>query len=183
MHVLAFGASTSRSSINRTFAEHAARVLCEEVQPGATYELVDLNEYEMPIYSEDREKAQGIPPAARTLMNKIGACDAVIASFAEHNGSYTAAFKNTFDWMSRIDAKVFQGKPMCALAASPGERGGATVLQAFELSASYFGAEVKGTLSVGSFYERFDSGAKQMKDAETERSLREALVSLSTAVS
>jgi len=48
---------------------------------------------------------------------------------AENNGSYSAAFKNLFDWMSRIEGKTFFGKPMLLMATSPGKRGGLSVLE------------------------------------------------------
>jgi len=49
--------------------------------------------------------------------------DALLISYAEHNGNYSAAYKNLYDWASRIDAKVFQGKPTVVLATSPGPGG------------------------------------------------------------
>ena len=90
--LLVMGASSSRNSINRTLAIWAAE------QIDAQMETVDLNDFEMPIYSEDRQAESGIPELARDFKNKINACDGIVISFAEHNGSYTAAFKNIIDW-------------------------------------------------------------------------------------
>mgnify|MGYP001803843157 CR=1 FL=1 len=83
----------------------------------------------MPIYSIDREQASGIPQQAQDFFAKIGSADALLISYAEHNGFYTAAFKNIFDWCSRVDTKVFQDKPMVILSASLGPNGGAIVLK------------------------------------------------------
>jgi NAD(P)H-dependent FMN reductase len=55
--------------------------------------------------------------------------DGIIISFAEHNGSYTAAFKNIFDWVSRIGKIVWWDKPMLLLSTSDGERGALSVLE------------------------------------------------------
>ena len=54
--------------------------------------------------------------------------DAIIISFAEHNGAYSAAFKNVYDWISRINKSVWEDKPMFLLATSPGTHGGKSVL-------------------------------------------------------
>jgi len=159
MRVLAFAASTSRNSINRQLLDHAIRVLTTDIAPDVEVETIDLIDYEMPIFSVDREAEDGIPQEAHDLFAKIGASDAVLVSFAEHNGYYTAAYKNTFDWMSRIDIKVYQGKPTVMLATSPGPRGGRNVLKTAVTSAPFFGNDVRGELSVPSFGDNFEAGA------------------------
>jgi chromate reductase len=67
----------------------------------ATVEIIDINDYEMPLFSQDKEEVLGQPDAAKAFYAKLGQADAIIISFAEHNGSYTAAYKNLFDWTSR----------------------------------------------------------------------------------
>ncbi len=155
MKIIAFGASNSRSSINAQLVRYAGETL-RGLDDAIAIDYLDLNDFEMPIFSVDRENASGIPEPARRFFRLIGSADAVMISFAEHNGSYSVAYKNVFDWASRINAKVFQGKPVIALSASPGPRGGAGVLDAFLQGAPFFGAEVAGSLSVGSFHDRFD---------------------------
>jgi len=66
----------------------------------------------MPIYSEDYERLSGIPKEAYDFKEIIKEADGIIISFAEHNGAYTAAFKNVFDWISRIEKVVWYNKPM-----------------------------------------------------------------------
>ncbi|PCI64867.1 MAG: NADPH-dependent FMN reductase, partial [Gammaproteobacteria bacterium] len=56
--------------------------------------LLDLNDFEMPIYSIDRENETGIPDLAHQFKKHLAEADGIIISFAEHNGAYTAAFKN-----------------------------------------------------------------------------------------
>ncbi|MGS0726904.1 NADPH-dependent FMN reductase, partial [Shewanella sp. 0m-11] len=114
MKLLAFAASSSTKSINKQLATYAASLV-----QGAEVEILDINDYEMPLFSQDREEELGHPELAQQFFAKIGEADAIIISFAEHNGSYTAAYKNLFDWTSRIDMKVFQNKPMLLLATSP----------------------------------------------------------------
>ncbi len=155
MKILAFAASNSRNSINRKLVGYATERL-RLMFPGLRVKTLDINDYEMPIYSADREAEAGIPAPARDFYDIIGAADAVLVSFAEHNGSTTAAWKNIFDWMSRIDKKVWQGKPLVMLAASPGARGGANVLASQATTAPHFGADLKGTHGVGDWYQVWD---------------------------
>ena len=152
MKLLAFAASSSSKSINKQLATYAASLVSD-----ATVEILDINDYEMPIFSQDREEELGQPEAAKAFYAKLGQADAIIISFAEHNGSYTAAYKNLFDWTSRIDMKLFQNKPMVLLATSPGPGGAKTVLAAATGSAPYFAADVRSSISVPSFFDNFDS--------------------------
>ncbi|RLJ59532.1 NAD(P)H-dependent FMN reductase [Litoreibacter meonggei] len=182
MKLLAFAASNSRTSINKRLVTHATEVFQKDVAPQAEVEILDLNDYEMPIYSADREAEGGIPAEARKIFAKIGEADAVLVSYAEHNGNYTAAWKNIFDWASRIDAKVFQNKPMVAMSASPGASGGASVLATAKNSASFFGADLKGSFSVGPFGQKFDTDAGHLIDPETVATLKQSLKDLNAAI-
>jgi chromate reductase, NAD(P)H dehydrogenase (quinone) len=151
MKVLAFGASNSKNSINKKLALYAAQQI-----NNADISLIDLNDFEMPIFSEEREKESGIPALAHAFCNAIGEADVIVMSFAEHNGSYTSAYKNLFDWTSRIDMKVFQNKPVLMLSTSPGQSGAQSVLASAQASAPYFAATVIGALSLPSFFDNFD---------------------------
>ncbi|WP_440874540.1 NADPH-dependent FMN reductase [Thalassotalea sp. PLHSN55] len=159
MKLLAFAATSSSKSINKQLAGYAA-----SLHTDAEIELLDINDYEMPLFSEDKEQALGQPQQAKDFFNKITQADALIISFAEHNGSYTAAYKNLFDWTSRIEQKLFQNKPMVLLATSPGPGGANTVLTAATTSAPYFAGDVKGSLSIPSFYDNFDMEKQQLTD-------------------
>ena len=91
MNILAFAATNSRNSINRALVEFAAKRLRSSVSQEAEVAFVNLTDFEMPIYSIDRERASGIPQAARSFFDLIGAAEAVLVSFAEHNGTVTSA--------------------------------------------------------------------------------------------
>ncbi|TBX69517.1 NADPH-dependent oxidoreductase [Flavobacterium silvisoli] len=150
--IIAFGGSSSKNSINKQLAVYAAGLFAN-----AEVEVLDLNDYDMPVFSVDREKENGIHPLAQVFYDKIGSADFIVLSLAEHNGAYSSAFKNTLDWASRINNKTFQQKPMLLLATSPGARGGASVLDIASKRFPYQGAEVKGTFSLPTFFENFDT--------------------------
>jgi NAD(P)H-dependent FMN reductase len=173
LKILAFAASNSRSSINKALISYAARFLADE-----EVEIIDINEYEMPLYSVDREREIGIPQQAWRFYEKIGDADALLIAFAEHNGFYTAAYKNLFDWTSRIDRKVYQGKPAVLLATSPGPGGARRVLQVAKESAPIFGMDVQADLSIPRFYENFDMEHDLVTDSEIQEQLKLALAKL-----
>jgi len=173
MKLLAFAASNSRKSINKQLVTYAATLV-----DGAMVEVLDLNDYELPLFSVDREQELGHPELAKAFMAKVAASDAVMISFAEHNGSYSAAYKNLFDWCSRIGQKVFQEKPLVLLSTSPGARGGASVLAAATSSAPFFAGHVKASLSIPSFYENFDVERGTLKNEALKTKLVEAVSQL-----
>lgn len=151
MKLLAFAASNSSTSINKQLVTYATTL----VQAKQT-RILDLNDYELPLYSEDKNKMLGEPELAKEFLAQIAWCDVLMISFAEHNLSYSVAYKNIFDWASRINPKVFQNKPLILMATSPGQRGGLSVLQTAIHTAPFFKGVVKGSFSLPNFYENFD---------------------------
>jgi NAD(P)H-dependent FMN reductase len=181
MQLLAFAASTSTQSLNKQLVAYATRLIEDGLVPDlvdVTVETIDLVDYEMPIYSIDRQQEAGIPPAAVDFYDRIGRSDALLISFAEHNGHYTAAYKNLFDWASRISRQVYQGKPTVMLSTSPGARGGRSVLETAVRSAPSFGNEVRASLAIPSFHDNFDAATATLTDPELDTELRSALATL-----
>lgn len=173
MKVLAFGASNSKNSINKSLACFTATLV-----PNAEVEVLDLSDFDLPIFSEDTEKEIGQPQPAKEFFGKIGSADAVIVSFAEHNGSYSAAYKNLFDWASRIDQKVFQGKPTVFLSTSPGPGGAGSVLASAKGSARFFGVDLKAVVSIANFHDVFDPTTGRIAEPEALADLTAAAAAL-----
>lgn len=180
MQILAFAATTSTQSINRKLIDYAVNLITEGLIDGASVNTIDLNDFEMPIYSVDRQEAGGIPQEAHDFYDAITNADAVLISFAEHNGFYTAAYKNIFDWASRIDMKVYQDKPTVMLATSPGSRGGANALKTAVESGVFFGNDVKASLSIPGFYDNFDADSQALTDPELDATFRDTIATLSS---
>lgn len=177
MKVIAFGASTSKTSINKQLAIHAAKLL-QASNTEVEIEVLDLNDFELPLFSEHKEAELGKPVLAQAFFDKLTNSDVIIISYAEHNGSYTAAYKNIFDWTSRIDQKLFQNKPMLLLSTSPGPGGASSVLAAATGSAPYFAGDVKASISIPSFYDNFDSEAGKLTNTELLEQLQNAINTL-----
>jgi len=77
----------------------------------------------VPLYDGDVEAAEGIPPAVATLKDAVAAADGLLLVTPEYNNGIPGVFKNAIDWMSRPSsdiARVFGGKPVAVIGASPG---------------------------------------------------------------
>lgn len=178
MKILAFAASNNLNSINKKLVTFACDLLKDQHNSDLETEILDLNDYEMTIYRPDREQENGVPEQAQNFYKKISDADALIISFAEYNGSYTAAYKNIFDWTSRINQKIYQNKPTLLMATSPGKRGGMGVLKAAIEAAPHFGMNIKGTFSLPQFSKKFDLSANQIVDLDLKKQLTSAIVEL-----
>lgn len=174
--VLAFAGSSSKKSINKKFASYAAHQLS-----GVAVEVLDLNDYEMPIFSVDKEAESGYPDLAVKFRAKINEADAIVISFAEHNGSYSAAFKNIFDWISRMEKKVWGDKPMLLLATSPGGRGAQIVLETATNKFKRMNPNTILSFSLPSFNENFDD-VKGILDEGLRKDFEDLIKSFQEAV-
>lgn len=169
--ILAFGASNSKTSINKQLAIYASSLL-----KNTEVEVLDLNDFDVPTYSVDLEGKSGIPDNAQQFLNKITASDGLIISLAEHNGAYTAIFKSLFDWTSRINVKLFQQKPMLLMSTSPGARGGQSVFEIAENRFPIHDANIVAKFSLPSFNDNFKE--EKIVDADLNTSLVQAVNTL-----
>lgn len=166
MNILAFGASNKKQSINKQFASFVAYRFAELHHQDSHIDIIDLNDYEMPLFNEDKQKISDVPIAAKTLCQKFSDNDLIIISFAEHNGIYTAAYKNILDWCSIIKRGIFCDKPMILLATSPGSLGGKSVLNFAVQSTPNFAGIVKGSFSLPKFYDNFNTETQKISNTD-----------------
>ena len=153
MKIIAFGASNSQHSINKKLATFATTYFKNHET-----EILDLNDYEMPIYSIDRQGADGVHPLAVAFADKIRQADFVMISFAEYNSGYTSAFKNIFDWVSRIQPQnIWTNKNMFLMSTSNGGRGGISALTMATTRLPFDGAKILDTFSLPNFHDNFDT--------------------------
>lgn len=149
-NIIAFAGSNSKNSINKQLATYTA----SQVE-NANVTTLDLNDFDLPLYGIDYETEHGIPADAQRFLDFIKNADGIVLSLAEHNGAYAAAFKNVFDWMSRIDGKLWSNVPMLLMATSPGARGGASVLEIAKGRFPYMGGNIVADFSLPSFGQNF----------------------------
>ncbi|WP_410881141.1 NADPH-dependent FMN reductase [Myroides sp. DW712] len=147
--IIGFGASISTSSINKVLAAYALTFF-----PEYEVELIDLNDYEVPVFSVDCEK-ENCPAEAKAFLAKLKEADVLVCSMAEHNRNWTVGFKNLFDWCSRLDLKLLQNKPMLLLSTSPGGYGAQNSMNIAKTIFPAFGGNIQTTFALPKFYENF----------------------------
>lgn len=162
-NIIAFAGSNSKNSINKILAEYAASLV-----KGVEVQVLDLNDFELPLYGIDYEIEHGIPANAQKFIDIIQKSDGIVLSLAEHNGAYATVFKNIFDWMSRIDSKLWSDKPMLLMTTSPGGRGGETVLDIAKGRFPYMGGNIVGAFSLPSFGDNFQDNKIVNKELQAQ---------------
>ena len=125
-----------KKSINKKLANFAANAV-----EGAEVNLIDLNDFHLPMYSIDEEIEKGFPEDLTKLVSLVKDSDGIVFSLAEHNGNYTVAMKNVIDWVSRLDLKAWNEKNLFILSTSPGPRGASSVLDIAKKSFPFFGSK------------------------------------------
>jgi NAD(P)H-dependent FMN reductase len=76
-----------------------------------------------PLYNGDDEAASGVPGEVTRVKDSIAAADGLFLATPEYNNSIPGVAKNAIDWLSRPPAdikRVFGGKPVALVGASPG---------------------------------------------------------------
>jgi NAD(P)H-dependent FMN reductase len=162
--IIAFAGSNSRESINKKLAVFTANKIID-----VSIKVLDLNEYQLPLYGIDYENEFGIPDNAQKFFDEVKSSDGIILSLAEHNGAYTAVFKNIFDWMSRIDGKFWSHKPMFLMATSSGGKGGMSVLEIAKTRFPFMGGNIVAEFSLPFFRKNYSY--EGLLDSRLENSL------------
>ena len=162
-NIIAFAGSNSTDSINKQLAVYTSTLVCN-----VNVSILDLNDFELPMYSKQLEEKEGIPENAKKFLKHIEETDGIVLSLAEYNGAYTSVFKNLFDWMSRIETKTFFNKSILLMATSPGARGGQSVLGIAMDRFPFHDANIVGKFSLPSFGDNFSEGKIVNKDLNDE---------------
>lgn len=102
------------------------RAAVELAPEGLGIEIASIRE--LPVYDGDVEAA-AFPDVVRALKDRIAGADGLLLVTPEYNNGVPGSFKNAIDWLSRPSkdtARVFGGKPVALMGATPG--GGGTIL-------------------------------------------------------
>ncbi|MBG83182.1 MAG: NADPH-dependent FMN reductase [Phycisphaerae bacterium] len=124
--ILAFSGSIRRDSLNQKLIEIASEDVREA---GGEITVINLKDYQMPVFNQDLEDEGGLPDAVLQLKDVFRDHQGLLIASPEYNGSLTAVLKNTIDWLTRPQEgfpplDCFSGKIAAILATSPGGRGG-----------------------------------------------------------
>lgn len=114
--LLGISGSLRKQSTNTMLMRNAAEIFGAD-----KFIEADIN---FPLFNEDLQDAEGIPPAVQKLSDQIAAADAVIISTPEYNKAISGALKNALDWVSRTEGNPWQHKPLAIMSAAAGRAGG-----------------------------------------------------------
>ena len=165
-----FAGSARKESLNKKLAQAAANTASDI---GAEVTVIDLADYELPIYNGDFEDENGMPQAAIDLKELFASHDGFLVASPEYNSSYSALLKNTIDWMTRphMDDEpflmAFNGKIAALTAASPGGLGGLRGLAPLRVLLSNIGVHVIPTqMALSGAGKAFDAGGNLSDDKQ-----------------
>ena len=124
--ILAFAGSVRKESFNRSLLPipvAAARAA------GAEVTLIELADFPLPLFDQDREERDGLPANARKLKDLFKSHAGLLLACPEYNSSITPLLKNTLDWISRQDGAEsgtvpYKNKVVGLVSASAGRWGG-----------------------------------------------------------
>jgi len=124
--IIAFSGSSRRGSFNKKALEIAVQGARDD---GAKVTVVDLRDFEMPIYDGDLETEKGLPDGAKKLKALVLQHNGFLIASPEYNSSLPPLLKNAIDWISRpspgvTQSAVYSGKVAAIVTASPGVLGG-----------------------------------------------------------
>ena len=122
MRLLGISGSLRRESFNTRLLQEAAR-LAADIGSADALEIEVATLHGIPLYNADDEAENGFPQPVVALKEKVVACDGLLLSTPEYNSGIPGVFKNAIDWLSRPNAdiaRVFGGKPVALIGASPG---------------------------------------------------------------
>jgi NAD(P)H-dependent FMN reductase len=174
--LLVFAGSIRARSWNRTLARNAA-AMGEHL--GASVTLLELAEFDLPLYNADLE-ATGTPDAVLRLKAMLHAHPAWVICSPEYNGSYTGLLKNTLDWASSpvkghpqwgsSGILPFEGKVVGLLSASPGALGGLrSLMQLAPLLRNLQCWVTPRQFALSKAHEAFDAQGLLLRDADRQQ--------------
>ena len=164
MKILIFAASLRKDSYHKKLGRLALQQIQEMGSPYEA-ELVELNDFEMPIFNEDLE-VNGLPASVTAFAQKVSSAHAVIIAEPEYNGCITPILKNTVDWLSRLKPHPWLGKPVFLMAASEGGLGGIRGIYHSRLPFDNLGAHVFGQyFSLPKVHENLESAGPRLKSS------------------
>jgi NAD(P)H-dependent FMN reductase len=138
-----------------------------EQQGLATVDLIDLAEYQFPLFEERLRFMPSPPPNVLEFAQRITQADGVLIVTPEYNGGYPASLKNVVDLLYA----EWKRKPIALATVSGGPFGGAQVMTSLVFSLWKIGAwVVPAQFQVAKVQESYDeTGTPKDKEGTDKR--------------
>jgi NAD(P)H-dependent FMN reductase len=142
--ILVFAGSARTNAFSKKLAKSAALSIRRRTPIRARATLIDLADFDAPLFNADLEFLQGVPETMQAIKAMVRSHDGLLIVTPEYNGFIPPLLVNLFSWTSRPEPHeppglVYQGKPVALAASSPGRLGGIRVIPRLRDAASELG--------------------------------------------
>jgi NAD(P)H-dependent FMN reductase len=132
----------------------------------ATAEILDLLEYNFPLFDERLKFQKSPSPAVLDFAGRIKSADGIIIVTPEYNGGYPASLKNVVDLLY----EEWHQKPVAISTVSDGPFGGTQVITSLQFSLWKMKVWiVPATFPVTRVHETFDENGDPKEKSITEK--------------
>ena len=176
--LLMFAGSARIASTNKQLAALAARTAQEA---GVDVTLIDLKDFEMPIYDGDLEGETGLPENAKRLKQLFVEHDGLFIASPEYNSSFSPLLKNALDWISRPHTEnepplwAYNRKVAALGSVAPGALGGLRGLVPLRMILGNIGVTlVPSQVAISNGFSAFDD-AGALKDERQSQLLKSTI--------
>ena len=178
---LMFAGSARKASTNKQLAALAASTAKAD---GADVTLIDLKDFEMPLYDGDLEQDRGLPENAKRLKQLFVEHDGIFIASPEYNSSISPLLKNVLDWISRPNTEsepplwAFNGKVMAIGSVASGAFGGLRGLVPLRMMLGNIGVTVvPNQVAISNGFNAFDD-AGDLKEKQQSQMLKATIKQL-----
>lgn len=126
--ILVFCGSLREDSFNRKLARLVVKRLKSE---RLKVKLIDLKNYDLPVYNQDFDETSKVPSSVKRLAKEIKAAKGIVVVSPEYNGSIPGGLKNLVDWVSRQEGFPWKDKVYALAGVSIGPLGAVGGLMAW----------------------------------------------------
>ena len=176
--LLMFAGSARTASTNKKLAALAVST-AQKADLDVT--LIDLKDFEMPIYDGDLEDDAGLPENAKRLKQLFVEHDGIFIASPEYNSSFSPLLKNALDWISRPHTEnepplwAYSGKVAALGSVAPGALGGLRGLVPLRMMLGNIGVTVMpNQVAISNGFSAFDD-AGALKNEQQSQMLKATL--------
>jgi chromate reductase len=170
--LLMFAGSARTASTNKQLAALAAST-AQKVDIEVT--LIDLKDFEMPIYDGDLEGDAGLPENAKRLKQLFVEHNGIFIASPEYNSSFSPLLKNALDWISRPHTEnepslwAYKGKVAALGSVAPGALGGLRGLVPLRMMLGNIGVTVvPNQVAISNGFSAFDDTGALRNEAHSQ---------------